>query len=88
MIYRMMVQDLARFGTVFAIFVMGFSQAYFIIFLTFKPEEGCDPDEDDDCVVRYIRNKMIRQKGIGEFIRKKQEIRNLTEKNKEKNMKA
>ena len=58
MIYRMMVQDLARFGTVFAIFVMGFSQAYFIIFLTFKPEEGCDPDEDDDCVVRFLINKI------------------------------
>ena len=54
----MMVQDLARFGTVFAIFVMGFSQAYFIIFLTFKPEEGCDPDENDDCVLRFLINKI------------------------------
>ena len=49
MIYRMMMQDLARFGTVFVIFIMGFSQAYFIIFLTFEPQEDCDSDTDDDC---------------------------------------
>ena len=45
----MMMQDLARFGTVFVIFVMGFSQAFFIIFLTFEPQTDCDSDTDDDC---------------------------------------
>ena len=50
MIYRMMMQDLARFGTVFFIFVMGFSQAYFIIFLSFEEQPDCE-ENDDDCVV-------------------------------------
>ena len=60
MIYRMMAQDLARFGTVFVIFVMGFSQAFFIIFLSFEfdptiedveMEDGkCDPNDDDNCI--------------------------------------
>ena len=51
MIYRMMMQDLARFGTVFFIFVMGFSQAFFIIFLSFVGDVGCDPDNDEECFV-------------------------------------
>lgn len=62
MIYRMMAQDLARFGTVFIIFVMGFSQAFFIIFLSFEfdpevadVEEGeCEDEEaseDNNCIV-------------------------------------
>lgn len=56
MIYRMMMQDLARFGTVFTIFVMGFSQAFYIIFLSFKGDDDCDPNEDQECYVslRYI----------------------------------
>ena len=51
MIYRMMMQDLARFGTVFAIFVMGFSQAFYIIFLSFKGDDDCDPNDDQECYV-------------------------------------
>lgn len=51
MIYRMMMQDLARFGTVFTIFVMGFSQAFYIIFLSFKGDDDCDPNEDQECYV-------------------------------------
>ena len=51
MIYRMMMQDLARFGTVFTIFVMGFSQAFYIIFLSFKGDDDCDPQEDQECYV-------------------------------------
>ena len=65
MIYRMMAQDLARFGTVFIIFVMGFSQAFFIIFRSFEfdhevaeVDEGqCDDEEEaqqnSNCVVSY-----------------------------------
>ena len=65
MIYRMLAQDLARFFTVFVIFVMGFSQAFFIIFQSFEfdtevddvpafidEETGditCDPDEEENC---------------------------------------
>ena len=51
MIYRMMMQDLARFGTVFTIFVMGFSQAFYIIFLSFKGDTDCDPNDDQECYV-------------------------------------
>ena len=32
MIYRMIANDLIRFYSIFFIFVMGFSQAYYIIF--------------------------------------------------------
>ena len=51
MIYRMMMQDLFRFGTVFTIFVMGFSQAFYIIFLSFKGDDDCDPNDDQECYV-------------------------------------
>ena len=51
MIYRMMAQDIARFGTVFAIFLFGFSQAFFIIFLSFEPDPPC-PDNMEECYVR------------------------------------
>ena len=63
MIYRMMAQDLARFGTVFIIFIMGFSQAFYIIFSTYEfdpevaeVEEGeCDDEEQarkiENCIV-------------------------------------
>ena len=50
MIYRMMAQDIARFGTVFAIFLFGFSQAFFIIFLSFEPDPPC-PDNMEECYV-------------------------------------
>lgn len=42
MIYRMVMGDLLRFVTIYFIFVMGFSQAYYIVFCTFHhdPEEG------------------------------------------------
>lgn len=33
----MLAGDLLRFVTIYLIFVMGFSQAYYIIFLSFKP---------------------------------------------------
>ena len=55
MIYRMMAQDLARFGTVFIIFVCGFSQAMFIMFLSFQPDdeddEECDGEDIEECYV-------------------------------------
>ncbi|XP_071749408.1 transient receptor potential cation channel subfamily V member 5 isoform X2 [Lepeophtheirus salmonis] len=35
MIYRMLASDLLRFGTIYFIFVMGFSQAFYIIFQSY-----------------------------------------------------
>ena len=55
MIYRMMAQDLARFGTVFIIFVCGFAQAMFIMFRSFQPDdeddEECDGEDIEECYV-------------------------------------
>lgn len=39
MIYRMVMGDLLRFVSIYLVFVLGFSQAYYIIFLTFEDEE-------------------------------------------------
>lgn len=43
MIYRMVMGDLLRFVSIYLVFVLGFSQAYYIIFLTFKS----DDDEEE-----------------------------------------
>ena len=40
MVYRMLAQDIVRFGSVFFIFVMGFSQGYFVLFQSFDTSEG------------------------------------------------
>lgn len=42
MIYRMVMGDLLRFVVIYLVFVMGFSQAYYIVFLSFKAEEDGD----------------------------------------------
>lgn len=42
MIYRMVMGDLLRFVSIYLVFVLGFSQAYYIIFLTFTND-----DEDE-----------------------------------------
>ncbi|XP_055619148.1 transient receptor potential cation channel subfamily V member 5 [Toxorhynchites rutilus septentrionalis] len=42
MIYRMVMGDLLRFVVIYLVFVMGFSQAYYIVFLSFKGEEDSD----------------------------------------------
>ena len=47
MIYRMVVGDLLRFVCIYMVFVMGFSQAYYILFLTYDNsdvEEGEEPE--------------------------------------------
>ncbi|XP_055856516.1 transient receptor potential cation channel subfamily V member 5 [Episyrphus balteatus] len=46
MIYRMVMGDLLRFVSIYLVFVMGFSQAYYIIFLTF--DNPATPDDIDD----------------------------------------
>lgn len=47
MIYRMLAGDLLRFVTIYLIFVMGFSQAYYIIFLSYvsppPPDNALNP---------------------------------------------
>ena len=35
MIYRMLAQDLMRFGIIYTIFLMGFGQAYYLIFMSY-----------------------------------------------------
>lgn len=46
MIYRMVVGDLLRFVCIYMVFVMGFSQAYYIIFLTFDNSEEENPEPE------------------------------------------
>ncbi|XP_050307114.1 transient receptor potential cation channel subfamily V member 1 isoform X2 [Anthonomus grandis grandis] len=46
MIYRMVMGDLLRFATIYMVFVMGFSQAYYIIFLSF--DNPLTPEDIDD----------------------------------------
>ncbi|XP_043237140.1 transient receptor potential cation channel subfamily V member 5-like [Amphibalanus amphitrite] len=40
MIYKMIVGDLLRFVTIYTVFVMGFSQAYFIIYRSYQHPDG------------------------------------------------
>ncbi|XP_030754916.1 transient receptor potential cation channel subfamily V member 3 isoform X2 [Sitophilus oryzae] len=46
MIYRMVMGDLLRFASIYLVFVMGFSQSYYIIFLSF--DNPLTPEEVDD----------------------------------------
>ncbi|XP_039294206.1 transient receptor potential cation channel subfamily V member 5 [Nilaparvata lugens] len=46
MIYRMVMGDLLRFASIYLVFVMGFSQAYYIIFLTY--DNPTTPEGTDD----------------------------------------
>ncbi|XP_014234075.1 transient receptor potential cation channel subfamily V member 5 [Trichogramma pretiosum] len=46
MIYRMIMGDLLRFVSIYLVFVMGFSQAYYIIFLSF--DNPVTPEGVDD----------------------------------------
>merc|ERR1719270_1683691 len=39
MIYRMLAQDLTKFGIIYSMFIIGFSQAYYIIYQTFEDDE-------------------------------------------------
>ncbi|CAK9830452.1 Transient receptor potential cation channel subfamily V member 6 [Anthophora retusa] len=48
MIYRMIMGDLLRFVSIYLVFVMGFSQAYYIIFLSFDNPDT--PEGVDDSI--------------------------------------
>jgi hypothetical protein len=47
MIYRMLAADLLRFGIIYFIFVMGFSQAYYVIFKTYTEDEEDEEGEEN-----------------------------------------
>ena len=49
MIYRMVMGDLLRFVCIYVVFVMGFSQAYYIVFLSYSPI-GSDDEEAENPV--------------------------------------
>ena len=43
----MLAQDLVRFGMIYSMFIMGFSQAYYIIFSGYTWSGDEDDDEDN-----------------------------------------
>ncbi|XP_025074158.1 transient receptor potential cation channel subfamily V member 5 [Pogonomyrmex barbatus] len=56
MIYRMIMGDLLRFVSIYLVFVMGFSQAYYIIFLSF--DNPNTPEGIDDSVSNPMPSPM------------------------------
>ncbi|KAL3281599.1 hypothetical protein HHI36_004806 [Cryptolaemus montrouzieri] len=52
MIYRMVMGDLIRFASIYLVFVMGFSQAFYLIFLSF--DNPLTPDDVDDSATNPI----------------------------------
>ncbi|XP_045507975.1 transient receptor potential cation channel subfamily V member 5 [Colias croceus] len=56
MIYRMVMGDLLRFVCIYLVFVMGFSQAYYIIFLSF--DNPNTPEGVDDSVSNPMPSPM------------------------------
>ncbi|XP_067008057.2 transient receptor potential cation channel subfamily V member 5 [Anabrus simplex] len=56
MIYRMVTGDLLRFVSIYLVFVMGFSQAYYIIFLSF--DNPNTPEGVDDTVSNPMPSPM------------------------------
>ncbi|CAL4146029.1 unnamed protein product, partial [Meganyctiphanes norvegica] len=45
MIYTMLAGDLLRFVTIYFVFIMGFSQAYYVIFTSFNKSESCQTNQ-------------------------------------------
>ncbi|KAJ2943871.1 hypothetical protein O0L34_g8197 [Tuta absoluta] len=56
MIYRMVTGDLLRFVAIYLVFVMGFSQAYYVIFLSF--DNPATPEGVDDSVSNPMPSPM------------------------------
>lgn len=48
MIYRMVMGDLIRFVSIYLVFVMGFAQAYYIIFLSFDSPASAEGTDDPE----------------------------------------
>lgn len=47
MIYRMMAADLLRFVIIYSIFVMGFSQSFYVVFISYNPEKAEDEGQEN-----------------------------------------
>ena len=64
MIYRMLAQDLMRFGIIYSMFIIGFSQAYYIIFQSFEVTCNCISNKFQFfCnAISFYRNLRIRMK--------------------------
>ena len=58
----MLAQDLVRFGIIYSIFIMGYSQAYYIIFSGYEDEEEDHPMETP--VESFIKMFIM---SLGEF---------------------
>ncbi|RLU24512.1 hypothetical protein DMN91_002601 [Ooceraea biroi] len=56
MIYRMIMGDLLRFVSIYLVFVLGFSQAYYVIFLSF--DNPNTPEGIDDSVTNPMQSPM------------------------------
>ena len=80
MIYRMMAADLLRFVIIYSIFVLGFSQAYYIIFISLgggggdgdDGEEGGDDEDEssnpmDTAVESIISNFIMSLGNFGDY---------------------
>ena len=57
---RMLAQDLMRFGTIYFIFLMGFGQAYYLIFMSYDNEEEDNPMQTAmDSVLQVCKHLII-----------------------------
>ena len=77
----MLAQDLMRFGTIYFIFIMGFGQAYFLVFMSYENEEETNPMETamDSVLQMFIMTlgafgdiwdeiPFTRHKAIGDYV--------------------
>ena len=70
MIYRMMAADLLRFCIIYFIFVMGFSQSYYIIFISYVQDMEDEESEEnpmDSPVESVITNFIMSLGGFGGY---------------------
>ena len=56
---RMLAQDLMRFGIIYSMFIIGFSQSYYIIFQSFEEDEEAEeenpaPDPVESFIQVYL----------------------------------
>ena len=66
MIYRMMAADLLRFVIIYSIFVMGFSQGFYIVFITYDPGEDGDDNPMGDPMESIIVNFILSMGNFGD----------------------
>ena len=66
MIYRMLAADLLRFGIIYTIFVMGFSQGFYIVFISFSPEDEDEGNPMGDPIESIIVNFILSMGNFGD----------------------